>query len=91
MKDHLHTISALQLLLETPGDQIAYNDPDRSFSPHYSNIGLTFDDLGGIASIELHYNRRTQSIAPAMSSAKPSAPDASLTHIQSGDMKIAFF
>ena len=28
-------------------------------SPFYSNIGLTFDKNAGVASIELHFNRRT--------------------------------
>jgi hypothetical protein len=53
------SVLAADLLAMVPADHIAYAHPDRSFSPFWSNIGLTFGDQQGIGTVHLHYNRRT--------------------------------
>lgn len=41
------------------GNDLDYSTADTSFSPWYSDIGLGFDNAGGIAALYFHYNRTT--------------------------------
>ncbi|MBD3241583.1 MAG: hypothetical protein GF331_13420 [Chitinivibrionales bacterium] len=47
------------MVIRDLGERIDYSGPDRSFSPHYSDIGLGFDGKPGVTRLHLHYNRRT--------------------------------
>lgn len=49
-------------LVETVGATLRFDNAERSFSPWYSDIGLGFDDRGGIGKLYLHYNRKTISV-----------------------------
>lgn len=49
-------------LLAALADNLDYSDPERSFSPFYSDLGLAFDEQAGIAHLYLHYNRRTTTL-----------------------------
>ena len=91
MKDNVLGQSAADLLLDTPADQISYRDADRSFSPFYSNIGLTFDKNAGVASIELHFNRRTQSLRSAVTLDGAGGLEAGIASVRSGDLQATFF
>jgi hypothetical protein len=46
------------------GNTMDYSISDRSFSPHYSDIGLGFDGTPGIRNLYFHYNRNTTTFAP---------------------------
>lgn len=50
------------MVMRDLGERIDYGSADRSFSPHYSDIGLGFDDNPGVSRLYLHYNRRTTEI-----------------------------
>lgn len=46
-------------------NKLSFSHYMESFSPFYSDIGLSFSDKGGIDFLNLHYNRKTRSIGPA--------------------------
>lgn len=54
--------SAADRLVDLLGERLDYDAPDRSFSPHWSDIGLGFDGSPGVATLYLHYNRVTRAL-----------------------------
>lgn len=47
------------MVIRDLGERIDYDGANRSFSPHYSDIGLGFNSTPGVTRLYLHYNRRT--------------------------------
>ena len=63
-------------LIAAMGDDVEYDRPDHSFSPHYSDIGLGFTNDGGIDTLYFHYNRGTTELGgPFLAFDAGAAPD----------------
>lgn len=89
---HAKTIPAADLFLADELNTTQFDTPDKSYSPFYSNIGLTFGDVGQIDGIQLHYNRVTQKIGnPAVSVAARPGVEPVCGQLQSGPLLAWFF
>ena len=89
----LPALSAASLLAGLGPDAIAYDHPERSYSPFWSNIGLTFGPEQGIAGLHLHYNRRTLTLgAPALASGlAATGRRTGISGVHDAQLRIAFF
>ena len=61
--DARHKVPASQLMKGLSTAAVNYTHSDRSFSPFWSNIGLTFGANCGIDQVHFHYNRQTVTTA----------------------------
>ena len=53
-------IPYIETLIDILGCNMDYSSADKSFSPHYSDVGLGFiDETAGIDTLFVHYNRMT--------------------------------
>ena len=77
---------------EEAGQQ-RYDHPDRSYSPFWSNIGLTFGPEQGIEGLHLYYNRHTLTFGlPAVTSGVPASERrADVLGVSDTAMRVAFF
>lgn len=86
-------ILAADLVNRLSTEEVNYTHEDRSFSPFWSNIGLTFGRDCGIDALHFHYNRRTVTIGNGVLAMqkKASKRDDSVTHASDDATSIAFF
>ena len=91
-------VSALDLLTDMAASpdmdaRLRYDHPDRSYSPFWSNIGLSFGAEQGIEALHLYYNRHTLSFGlPAVTSGVPvGARKADVLGVSDTALDVAFF
>ncbi|NQY41529.1 MAG: hypothetical protein HRT80_15715 [Henriciella sp.] len=91
--DARRKVSASQLMKRLSTEAVNYTHSDRSFSPFWSNIGLTFGANCGIDQVHFHYNRQTVTTAgDAFGFAEPAhIRQASVLSVKDAVLSVAFF